>query len=95
MDIRLTRELEAFIRKRVKSGMYKDGADVVREALRTLVDQERLRASHVADMKQKIGAGLRQARRAVHRHRHLLGVAPTQPEGAHRTCELPLPPQGR
>ena len=62
MDIRLTRELEAFIRKRVRSGLYKDRDEVVREALRTLVDQERLRASHVADMKEKIEAGLRQAR---------------------------------
>jgi putative addiction module CopG family antidote len=62
MDIRLTRELEAFIRKRVRSGMYKDRDEVVREALRTLVEQERLRASHVAEMKQKIRAGLRQAR---------------------------------
>ena len=62
MEIRLTRELESFIRKRVKSGLYKDRDEVIREALRTLVEQDRLRTSHVADMKSKIRAGLRQAR---------------------------------
>lgn len=61
MDIRLTRELEAFIRKRVKSGLYKDAAEVIGEALRGMRESERARASHLAELKEKTRAGLRQA----------------------------------
>jgi putative addiction module CopG family antidote len=42
MEVNLTRDLEAFIQDKVRSGRYLDASDVVREALRTLEHQELL-----------------------------------------------------
>jgi len=36
MEVVLTRELEAFIQEKVRSGRYVDASDVVRDALRAL-----------------------------------------------------------
>ena len=46
MNVRVPTELEAFVRKRVATGEYRDEADVVAHALRLL--DERLVALHAA-----------------------------------------------
>ena len=40
MEVVLTKELEAYVRAKVRSGRYVDESDVVREALRSLEQQE-------------------------------------------------------
>ncbi len=40
MNVSLTPELKAFIERRVRSGLYGNGSDVVRAGLRALVRQE-------------------------------------------------------
>jgi antitoxin ParD1/3/4 len=41
MNVSLTPELEAWVRKQVESGMYVSASEVVREALRSMSEQER------------------------------------------------------
>jgi antitoxin ParD1/3/4 len=36
MEVTLTRDLEAFVEEKVRSGRYVDASDVMRDALRTL-----------------------------------------------------------
>lgn len=40
MEVSLTRDLEAFVQEKVRSGRYVDASDVVRDALRTLEQKE-------------------------------------------------------
>lgn len=40
MNVPLTPELKAFVERRVRSGMYDDGSDVVRAGLRALAREE-------------------------------------------------------
>ncbi len=54
MNIHLTRELEAFISKKVASGRYSSASEVVREGLRLLSDDDEWKA----EVRRKIGEGL-------------------------------------
>jgi len=58
MNVALTPELEAFIRRKLESGMYKNAAEVVREGLRLLAEQDELKA----DARHKIRTGMTQLR---------------------------------
>lgn len=40
MNVSLTPKLEAFVRRKVASGLYNNASEVVREALRTLIERE-------------------------------------------------------
>jgi antitoxin ParD1/3/4 len=58
MNVSLTPELEKIVNKKVKSGMYNSASEVVREALRLLEEQDRLRAMKLEALRQDILAGL-------------------------------------
>lgn len=63
MNVNLTPELEALVRKKVESGLYNNQSEVVREALRLLGEQDRLRESHIAALQGALVEGLAQAER--------------------------------
>jgi antitoxin ParD1/3/4 len=58
MNVSLTPQLEAMIRKRVESGRYNNASEVVREALRLLEEQER-----VQHLRSLLAVGLEDERR--------------------------------
>ena len=58
MNVSLTPELERIVNKKVKSGMYNSASEVVREALRLLEEQDRLRAMKLEALRHEIQAGL-------------------------------------
>jgi antitoxin ParD1/3/4 len=63
VNVNLTPELEALVQRKVASGLYNDQSEVVREALRPLAEQDRLREAHVADLRKALAEGLAQADR--------------------------------
>ena len=44
MNVSLTPQLEELVQKKVASGLYNSASEVIREALRLLEEQDRLRA---------------------------------------------------
>ncbi|GAC1624926.1 MAG: hypothetical protein NVS9B13_19930 [Candidatus Acidiferrum sp.] len=60
MNVSLTLELEQLIAEKVKSGRYTSASEVVREALRLLEEQEKLKQIHLTEIRQKIDRGLQQ-----------------------------------
>ena len=63
MHINLTPELEELVRKKVESGLYNNQSEVIREGLRLLADQERIRESHLVRLRDAVAEGLEQADR--------------------------------
>lgn len=63
MNVSLTPELEQLISKKVKTGRYTSASEVIREALRLLEQQDRLRQRQLAAIEQKIDRGLAQLER--------------------------------
>lgn len=63
INISLTRELESFITRRVRSGRYQSASEVVREGLRLLQEHERARQGALDDFHRKIASGLGQIAR--------------------------------
>ena len=63
MNVNLTPELERLIQEKVASGLYNNQSEVVREALRLLVEQERLRELHATRLREALAEGLEQADR--------------------------------
>ena len=65
MNVNLTPQLEELVRSKVASGMYTSASEVVREALRLMDEQDRLRAAKLeqlrADIRQGLGSGPSQA----------------------------------
>jgi antitoxin ParD1/3/4 len=59
MNVNLTPHLEEMVREKVNSGMYTSASEVVREALRLMDEQDRLRAAKLEQLRQDIGAGLK------------------------------------
>ena len=58
MNINLTPQLEEMVRSRVASGMYTSASEVVREALRLMDEQDRLRAAKLEQLRVDIRQGL-------------------------------------
>lgn len=58
MNVSLTPELEQFAQGLVDSGRYNSRSEVVRDALRLLEDQERLRKLKLEALREKIHEGL-------------------------------------
>lgn len=58
MNINLTPQLEAMVRQKVTSGMYSSASEVVREALRLMEAQDRLRAVKLEQLRQDVREGL-------------------------------------
>ena len=63
MNVNLTPELERLIREKVASGLYNNQSEVVREALRLLEEQDRMREFHMARLRAALAEGLGQADR--------------------------------
>lgn len=58
MNVSLTPELEEMIHERVRSGRYTSASEVVREALRLLVDRDELRQLRLEEIRGKVAEGL-------------------------------------
>lgn len=58
MNVNLTPQLEDLVKKKVASGLYNSASEVVREALRLMEEQDRLRAVKLDQLRQDIRDGL-------------------------------------
>ena len=63
MNVNLTPELEKLVQEKVSSGLYNNQSEVVREALRLLAEQDRLREAHLVRLRAALASGLEQADR--------------------------------
>lgn len=63
MNVSLTPELEAFVAKKVESGLYGSQSEVVREGLRLLMERDRMTEARLDELRSEIAKGLEQARR--------------------------------
>ena len=54
MNVSLTPELERFVHGRVRTGRYNSASEVVREALRLLEDQEKVREARLREFRQEV-----------------------------------------
>jgi antitoxin ParD1/3/4 len=57
MNVNLTPKLEAWVRQKVESGLYNSSSEVVREALRLMQENERLRAARLDQLRRDIREG--------------------------------------
>ena len=58
MNVNLTPQLEEMVRSKVASGLYTSASEVVREALRLMSEQDRLRAARLEQLRDDILQGL-------------------------------------
>ncbi len=58
MNVSLTRELEEYISRKVKMGLYKSASEVVREALRLLRQRDRADWGALDELHREIQTGL-------------------------------------
>lgn len=63
VNVSLTPELARFVEAKVDAGTYASASEVVREGLRLLLEQERLRDARLQELREKVRVGLDQARR--------------------------------
>ena len=63
MNVSLTGELAAFVRKLVDGGTYTGQSEVIREGLRLLQQQHQLRAAQLEAVRDKIERGWQQSER--------------------------------
>jgi antitoxin ParD1/3/4 len=60
MNVSLTPELEKLVASKVQSGRYQSASEVIREGLRLLDDQDRLRNAQLDEVRRKIQIGIDQ-----------------------------------
>jgi antitoxin ParD1/3/4 len=60
MNVSLTPELEQLVESKVKSGRYQSASEVIREGLRLLDDQDRLRKAQLEEVCRNIRIGIEQ-----------------------------------
>lgn len=58
MNVNLTPQLEEMVKQKVASGLYTSASEVVREALRLMDEQDRLRALKFEQLREAIRDGL-------------------------------------
>jgi antitoxin ParD1/3/4 len=58
MNVNLSPQLEELVRQKVASGLYTSASEVVREALRLMEEQDRIRAAKLEQLRQEIREGL-------------------------------------
>jgi antitoxin ParD1/3/4 len=58
MNVNLTPQLEELVRSKVGSGMYTSASEVVREALRLMDEQDRLRQAKLDELRRDVRKGL-------------------------------------
>jgi antitoxin ParD1/3/4 len=59
MNVYLGPELDRFVGKLIKSGLYQSQSEVLREALRLLKRQEQLRQIELEELRTKVREGIR------------------------------------
>ena len=60
MNVSLTPELEKFIDEKVRTGKYQTASEVVREALRGLMERDQLRSVNLERLRAAIATGIEQ-----------------------------------
>lgn len=58
MNVNLTPQLEELVRSKVASGLYTSASEVVREALRLMDEQDRLKAAKLEQLRSDVRQGL-------------------------------------
>lgn len=58
MNVNLTPQLEDLVRSKVRSGLYTSASEVVREALRLMLEQDRLREVKLEELRREVRRGL-------------------------------------
>lgn len=58
MNVSLTPQLEELVQQKVASGRYHSASEVIREALRLLEEQDRLREIRLGDLRKDIALGI-------------------------------------
>lgn len=58
MNVNLTPQLEDLVRSKVASGLYTSASEVVREALRLMDEQDRLRGAKLEQLRGDVRQGL-------------------------------------
>ena len=58
MNVNLTPELESFVRTKVGTGLYNSASEVVRDALRLLEEQDRVKELKLQLLREEIQKGL-------------------------------------
>jgi len=58
INVNLTPHLEAMVKQKVASGLYNSASEVIREALRLMEEQDRIRAIRLEALKKDIRDGL-------------------------------------
>jgi len=60
MNVSLSRQLQGFIEKKVRTGRYQTASEVVREGLRLIEDRDTQRALQLRRLREEIRVGLDQ-----------------------------------
>ena len=58
MNVNLTSQLEELVRSKVASGLYTSASEVVREALRLMDEQDRLKGAKLEQLRGDVRQGL-------------------------------------
>jgi len=58
MNVNLTPHLENMVKQKVSSGLYNSASEVIREALRLMEEQDRIRAIRLEELRKDIRDGL-------------------------------------
>ena len=58
MNINLTPQLEDMVKQKVATGLYNSASEVIREALRMMEEQDRIRAIKLEELRRDIREGL-------------------------------------
>ena len=58
MNVNLTPQLEELVRSKVASGLYTSASEVVREALRLMDEQDRVREAKLEQLRNEVRKGL-------------------------------------
>ena len=61
MNVSLTPELEAFVKRQLASGLYTSASEVIREGLRLLAEREMLKEARLEGLRTEIARGLTEA----------------------------------
>jgi antitoxin ParD1/3/4 len=57
MHVSLTAKLEEFVKAKVEAGLYNNASEVVREALRLLLEQDELRRLKLERLREELAKG--------------------------------------
>lgn len=61
MNVSLTPQLTALVRRKVKSGLYGSASEVVRDALRLMEERDRDREERLSALREDIAAAMKRA----------------------------------